>query len=193
MYQLKIILVVTRLPEYDHGRKDKTDKNSSCGTGELERVPDARYEDGSKINYSKEWSRDNGEPSVVTRNVPCSREEQSIQIEPKGKEDYGKDEHDVDYIAHSHNIIEDRAEWNMKVGVKVGEYISQGTLAKEEICKEACRNVHTWAESQWSLHNWLGLSSIFQLIVDAMYCIIMKSSHSGHTQINNSKRKLSEQ
>lgn len=49
----------------------------------------------------------------------------------------------MDYIAHSDYIIEDTAEWNMKVGVKIGEHIGEGTLAKEEICKEACRNINT--------------------------------------------------
>jgi len=109
----------------------------------LERVPDARYEDGSKINHSKEGNCDDGEPLVVTRNVPCSGKEQPIQVKPKGKEDYRKDEHDVDHIAHSHYIVEHRAKWNAKIGVKIGEHISQGSLTKEEICEEACCNVNT--------------------------------------------------
>jgi len=109
----------------------------------LERVPDARYEDGSKINHSKGGNCDDGEPLVVTRNVPCSGKEQPIQVKPKGKEYYRKDEHDVDHIAHSHYIVEHSAERNAKIGIKIGEYISQGSLTKEEICEEACCNVNT--------------------------------------------------
>jgi hypothetical protein len=34
-----------------------------------------------------------------------------------------KDEHDMDHIAHSHNVIEDRAERNVKIGVKIGKHV----------------------------------------------------------------------
>jgi hypothetical protein len=42
------------LPEYDQCRKDESNKHSRCGPSELKRIPDARYEDSSKINYSNE-------------------------------------------------------------------------------------------------------------------------------------------
>lgn len=163
-----------KLPEYNHGRKDEADKHSSCGASELECIPDARYEDGSKINDSKEWDCDYGEPSVVMRNVPCRGKEQPIQVEPKGKEDYRKNEHDMHHIAHSHYIVEHRAEWNVKIGVKIRQHVSQGSFTKEEIREEACCNVNSWAESQWSLHNWFNLSLVLQLIVDAVNCTSMQ-------------------
>jgi hypothetical protein len=80
--------------------------------------------------------------------VPCCGEEQSIQVEPKGKEDDGKDKHDMGSIAHSYYIIKDRAERNAEVCIKVGKHVIQGALAKQEVCKEAGGNVNTGAQEQ---------------------------------------------
>ena len=102
--------------------------------------------------------------------MPCSREEQSIQVEPKGKEDYGKDEHNVSSIAHSHYIIKDGTKWNPKICIKVSENIIEGTLAVEEICKETCSYVNTGAEEQGCSHNRFNLCSVFKLIVNAVNC-----------------------
>ena len=76
----------------------------------------------------------------------------------------------MDNIAHSHYVIEDRAEWNAKIRVKVGKHIIQCALTKEEICKETCGNVNTGAQEQRCSHNRFDLCSVFKFIVNAVNC-----------------------
>lgn len=175
------------LPKYDHGRKYKTNQDSSCGTSKLERVPDAWYENGSKINYCEERDGDDGESLVVTRDVPWRGEEQPIQVEPEGKEDNGKDKHDMCRIAHSHYVVEDWTEWNAKICVKVGEHVVQCAFTEEEISKETCGNVNTGAQEQRCSHNRLDLCSVFKFIVNAVNCGNMNMVDLESGCLNNQK------
>ena len=63
-------------------------------------------------------------------------------------EDDGEHKHEVDSIAHSDSIIEQRAIWDTKVGVKVGEHIIKNGFTEEEETKEACSYVDSRAKHQ---------------------------------------------
>lgn len=47
-------------------------------------------------------------------------------------EDYREDEHEVDGIAHSDDIVEKRAVWDAEIGIKVGEDVVKGGFAEKE-------------------------------------------------------------
>jgi hypothetical protein len=65
-----------------------------------------------------------GKSLIITRNAPHCREEQSIQVEPKGKEDDEKDKHDMGSIAHSYYyIIKDKGQRNAWICINVGKHI----------------------------------------------------------------------
>jgi len=49
-------------------------------------------------------------------------------------------------IADSNNIVQYRAIWDTKIGIKVGEHIIEGRITEEEVGKEACSYVDSRAE-----------------------------------------------
>lgn len=61
-------------------------------------------------------------------------------------EDDGENKHEVDGIAQSDSIIEKRAVWDTKVGVKVGKHIIKNGFTEGEETKEASSHVDSRAE-----------------------------------------------